>query len=208
MFEKLTQSQDIEVRYQAISMLIGQHIGDQDYDNAQHFIDQLPNMTHDKLQQQGNLYIRMDQLDKAAELFENKLISTGTELFTILISMMEIALKENRVEDAKYFVKVLENINELFDFWDYNTHVAYFQLYIKLKDTENCLATLKKMLPAIRKKWDASASRLYTHIKTKETEDAKNEQFYSAFIDMLKNDSENDLDFIKNHPDFLELLNQ
>lgn len=45
MFEKITQSQNIEVRYQAISMLIGQHIENKDYDKAQHCIDQLPNMT-------------------------------------------------------------------------------------------------------------------------------------------------------------------
>lgn len=207
MFEKLTQSQDIEVRYQAISMLISQHIENKDYNKAQHCINQLPNMTYNKLQQQGNLYLQMDELDKAAELFENKLISTSTELFTVLISLMEIALKESRVEDAKYFARVIERMNELFDLWDYNTHVAYFQLYIKLKDTENCLATLEKMLPALRKKWDTSASRLYTHIKTKGTKDAESEQFYSAFIDMLINDPENDLDFIKNHPDFLQLLN-
>lgn len=150
----------------------------------------------------------MDELDKAAELFENKLISTGTELFTVLISLMEIALKESRVEDAKYFARVIERMNELFDLWDYNTHVVYFQLYIKLKDTENCLATLQKMLPVLRKKWDTSASRLYTHIKTQETEDPEPEQFYSAFIDLLKNVPENDLDFIKSHPDFLRLLNQ
>ncbi|MGL4737242.1 MAG: hypothetical protein ACRCW2_07255, partial [Cellulosilyticaceae bacterium] len=93
-----------------------------------------------------------------------------------------------------------------------NTHVTYFQLYSKMKDVENCIATLKKMLPALRKKWDTSNSRLYTHIKTKqtgtETEEAEYNQFYNVFVDMLKNDPENELDFIKDHPEFIELLRE
>ncbi|MEG0502527.1 MAG: helix-turn-helix transcriptional regulator [Cellulosilyticaceae bacterium] len=212
MFEQLTKSENIEVRYQAISLLIGQHIEDKNYEVAQQCIDQLPNMIDDKLQQQGELYMKMNQLDKASELFENRVINTGTELFRIFIYMIEIAVKEGRLEDAKYFAEIVEKMNTLFDLWDYNTYVTYFQLYTKMKDVENCIATLKKMLPALRKKWDISNSRLYTHIKMKqtgtETEEAEYNQFYTAFVDMLRNDPENELDFIKNRPEFIELLKE
>ncbi|MGL5675582.1 MAG: hypothetical protein ACRDDX_04165 [Cellulosilyticaceae bacterium] len=122
--------------------------------------------------------------------------------------MMEIALKEERYEDAKYFAEVVEKMNGLFDLWDYNTYVTYFQLYTRQKDVEGTLATLKEMLPVIRKKWDTSESKLYRHIKQKEVEDAEHQQFSQVFIDLLKNDPNNDLDFVKDHPQFVELLHQ
>ncbi|MGL4798304.1 MAG: helix-turn-helix domain-containing protein [Cellulosilyticaceae bacterium] len=207
MFEKLAESKESEVRHQAIAMLINHSIEKKDYEGAQNYVDKLPNITYDKLEKQGNIYMESGELDKASELFERKLISTTTEVFTILAYMMEIALKEERYEDAKYFAEVVEKMNGLFDLWDYNTYVTYFQLYTRQKDVEGTLATIKKMLPAIRKKWDTSESKLYRHIEKKEVEDAEHQQFSQVFIDLLKNDPNNDLDFVKGHPQFVELLN-
>ncbi len=42
---------------------------------------------------------------------------------------MEIALKDGRKEDAKYFAEILEKTTDLYDLWDYNGQVGYFKLY-------------------------------------------------------------------------------
>ena len=64
---------------------------------------------------QGRLYIKKGEVDKASELFSYKLIEATTDIFTILISMMEIALKDGRKEDAKYFAEILEKTTDLYD---------------------------------------------------------------------------------------------
>ena len=103
---------------------------------------------------QGRLYIKKGEFDKASELFSYKLIEATTDIFTILISMMEIALKDGRKEDAKYFAEILEKTTDLYDLWDYNGQVGYFKLYSDEKDADNFVIVLKKMLEAMKKPWN------------------------------------------------------
>lgn len=206
LYEKVAECNEIELKNQAISMLINKHLQQDEYEKAQEYIDKMPNITYDKKQLQGNLYAKSGELNKASEVFENKLISTTTEIFTILISMMEIALKEERNEDAKYFAQILEKTTALYDLWEYNSHVAYFQLYLSQKDPDNFIVTLRNMVNAMSRKWDSSKSRLYKHIRTKENEEGVTEQFQSSFINMLKNDKSHELDFVKDNEEFYNII--
>lgn len=208
LYVKVVESDEIEIKNQAVSMLINKYLQREEYEKAQVFIDKLPDITYDKKQLQGNLYSKSGKLDKASEIFEQKLISATTDIFTILICMMEIALEEERNEDAKYFALILEKTTKLYDLWDYNSYVAYFKLYSAQKDADNFIRVLRDMLKSIRKKWDLSKSKLYKHIKTKQGEDEFNEQFLSNFIYMLKNDKHNELSFLKDNKEFNELLNK
>lgn len=204
---KLTRSDDIEIRNQAVSMLINIYLGRKEYDKAQECVDKLPNINYDKKVLQGNIYNKSGEFQKAAEIFEQRLLSATTDIFISLISMLEIALKEGRNEDAKYFAEVLDKTTKLYDLWEYNSHIGYFELYKSEKDAENFVPVLKKMLDSMSKKWDPSKSKLYKHIKTKENDDGFNEQLLSNFISMLKNDKSDELDFLKDNEEFREFLN-
>lgn len=208
LYVKTSNSNDIEVANQATSMLINKYLGREEYDKAQACIDKLPNITYDKNQLQGNLYIKSGEYGKAAELLEQKLISKTTDLFMILISMMEIALKENHDEDAKYFAEIIQKITSLYDLWAYNSYSAYFQLYSVQKDEVNLISTLRKMITEMKNPWDISKSRLYKHIKPKESKGESNEIFISTFLNALKNDKDNDLEFLKDNKEFLEIIDK
>lgn len=206
LYQRCAASDDLEVKYQALSMLINQYIGQGEYEEAQKSIDILPNTTYDKKQLQGTLFISKGEMHQASELFEGKLLHSTTEVYTTLISMMEIALKENRKEDARYIAGVIEKANLVFELWSYNTNAAYLQLYSSLKEEEGVIDTLEKMLPLIDKKWEISKTRLYRHIKKKGTKGGERVDFLEAFVDMLKNDGDGSLDFVKENPRFQALL--
>lgn len=206
-YVKVTKSDDIEIRNQAVSMLINIYLGRKEYEKAQECIDKLPDITYDKKQLQGNIYSKSGEFQKAAELFEHKLLSATTDIFTSLMAMMEIALEEGRNEDAKHFAEISEKTTKLYDLWEYNSHIGYFELYKSEKDAENFLPILEKTLDSMSKKWNPSKSKLYKHIKTKENEDGFNEQLLSNFISMLKNDKSDELDFLKDNDEFYKLLN-
>ncbi len=155
---------------------------------------------------QGRLYIKKGEFDKASELFSYKLIEATTDIFTILISMMEIALKDGRKEDAKYFAEILEKTTDLYDLWDYNGQVGYFQLYSDEKDADNFVIVLKKMLEAMKKPWNPSKSKLYANMKVNQSEEGF-EQFIDTFVNTLKSDVEGELGFVKNNEEFNELIN-
>ena len=208
LYIKVADSDDIEVKNQAISVLINKYLEKEDYQKAKECINKSPNITYDKEQLQGNLYTKSGELTKASELFEKKLISATTDIFTVLMSMMEIALKEERNEDAKYFAQILEKTTKLFDLWDYNAYVAYFQLYSAQRDADNFIIVLKKMLDSMSKKWDTSKSKSYKNIKVKENEDGFNQLLLFNFINMLKDDKNDELRFLKDNKEFNELLNK
>ncbi len=205
LYIKVANSNDIEERNKAISMLINKYIEREDYQKAQECIDKLPDITYDKKRLQANLYIKSGELDKACEIFENKLMSITSDIFITLMSMMEIALKEERHEDAKYFAQVIEKTTELYELWEYNSYAAYFKLYTTQKDVNNSIVVLKKMLYEMSKKWDISKSKLYRHINVKYSEEGFNEQFISNFINTLKKDDK--LSFLKDNKEFRNLLN-
>lgn len=163
LYVKASNSSDIEIANQATSMLINKYLGRAEYEKAQYCIDKLPNITYDKTQLQGNLYIKASEFDKAIELF---------------------------------------------DFWDYNSYAAYFHLYSVQKDADNLIPILDKMLTSMRKKWDISNSKLYKHIKPKENKGDSNEIFFSSFLNALKNDNDNELEFLRDNKEFLELIDK
>lgn len=207
LYELCMDSNDIEIKYQAMSMLISNFINKEEFDQAQELMNEIPNIEFDKQQQQGNLYIQSGKLEEASELFEHKLISATTEINTILLSMIEIAVKEKRYEDAEYYAHVVEQSTKCFDLWECNAYTTYFQLYSTMRDEQNCILTLKKLLPALKNKWDLSSSRLYKHIKTKEDKLSENEQFAESYMELIKNSIENELDFLKGNDEFRKLIN-
>lgn len=206
LYARVLESEDLEVKNQAVSMLINIYLERKEYEKAQGCIDKLPTVTYDKKQLQGNLYIKTGELNKASEIFEQKLMEATTDIFAILISMIEIAIKDNRNNDAKYFAEILEKTTKLYDLWEYNGHVGYFQLYNAEKDADNFVPTLKKMLEAMSKPWNPSKSKLYSHIKGKENEEGF-EQFASTFKNTLKINDNGELDFLKDNKEFNELIN-
>lgn len=207
LYIKVADSDEFEIKNQAISMIINKYLHKNEYDKAQVFINKLPDITYDKKRLQGNLYSKCGELDKASEVFEERLILATTNIFETLMSMMEIALKEGRNEDAKHFADTIEKTTKLYDLWDYNSYVPYFQLYIAEEDADKFVTILKSMINSMTKKWDISKSKLYKHIKIKQGEDRFNGEFISNFMKTLMNNNNDQLSFLKDNKEFNELLN-
>ena len=208
LYERVSGSEHLEVKYQAVSMLVRKHIGRKDYEKAQELLDQLPEIAFDKQRQQGDLYVQSGKTDKASELFEHKLMTMAVDIQSILLTMMEIALKDDRMEDALYFAEIVEKTTTLFDLWEYNTHGTYFLLYAAQKDKENSIRVLKDMLPSVKKYWDISDSKLYQHVRAKTDEEENRQRIGNIFIDLIKKDQNNDLEFLRDEPEFQKLLEE
>jgi transcriptional regulator with XRE-family HTH domain len=204
LIDQVTNSHNLEIRNQAISMTINQAFEEGDLAQAQASIDKLPNITYDKTEKQGSLYIKAGQLDQAKVVFGNKIISSSMDMIRTLSYRIDIAVKENRIEDGLYYLKVLEKVNKLFDLWPYNSHSANFEFYCKIKDPEKSIEALKKMLDALLEKWQPSKSPLYKHIK--DGQDSFNQEMYTNIMNHIIHDPDHELDFIKDHPDFIVLL--
>lgn len=207
LYHRALYSHDNNIRNQAQSMLVSRYMERKEYDKAQELIHMLPEKTTvDKEQFQANLFIACGKLDEAAELEEKKLLSATNEIYTTLITLMEIALKENRIKDAEYFADVSQKAAELFDLWEYNLYVAHFQLYSACKNRLKCLEVLIPMLKSLTHKWDINSSPLYQHIKTHGTEKESGSKMRKIIIQSIFEDDT--MDFLKDSKEFQDIIKE
>lgn len=206
LYIKVSNSEDISLKNSAISLLISKYLGAKDYIKAQEYIDKLQDITYDKKQLQGNLYLNSKEYEKAAKLFEGKLLSTANDIMINLTSLIQIALKENRDSDALDYAKVLEDTTKLYDLWDYNYYSAYSMIYIKLKDKDNSLKYIDKMLNSMKDGFSLEKSKLYKNVYTKKGEVGFNDKMLSLMISNLKSDES--LEFLRDTKGFNEILDK
>ena len=201
-------SDDIQVKNQAIAFLVGKSMEHKKYETAQMYVDMLPtpSLMCNKQQYQGGLYVAMEQYDKALEVLEGNLFRLTTEIYTALNSMMGIALKENRVEDATFLVRVIEQTTKTYGLWDYYANSAYYDLYLHKKEENKLLDTIDKLLSSFAHTDKLPTSKLYGHMQQKEISPNTHGQFGKGILEMLKADADGSLAFVKENPRFMELI--
>lgn len=145
-------------------------------------------------------------METAARITEEKLLSVTSVIHSLLMTLMEIALKEERMDDAEYIADVDKQMTQLFDLWEYNSYVADFQLYYTSKNKVKSLNILLHMLKSLTKKWNINESPLYRHIQGKEVDRVLASKFQKAIIQSIIID-ENGA-FLKESPEFQKILEQ
>ena len=191
LYVRALNSSDSAIQNQAKAMLISRYMGRKEYERAQQFLNSLPEQDFfDKKQIQVNLLIELGKLGEAAKAAEEKLLSATNEIHATLMSLMEIAIKEDRIDDAEYIANVSKKGADLFDLWEYNSYVAHFQLYLVTKQRKKVLKILVSMLKSLTHKWEINQSPLYRHIKTKEVDKTFGPKMQKTLIDSLRHDED------------------
>ncbi len=191
LYVRALDSSDSAIQNQAKAMLISRYMGRKEYERAQELLNSLPEQDFfDKKQIQVNLLIELGKLGEAAKAAEEKLLSATNEIHATLMSLMEIAIKEDRIDDAEYIANVSKKGADLFDLWEYNSYVAHFQLYLVTKQRKKVLKILVSMLKSLTHKWKINQSPLYRHIKTKEVDKTFGPKMQKTLIDSLRHDED------------------
>lgn len=207
LYYRSAQSENPAVREQAQACLISKFMEKEDYLKAQEILDTLPKKNPvDREQAQANIYIAQGELQKAAKLIEEKLLSATTEIHGALMTLMEIALKEERIEDARYIADVDKQSATLFDLWEYNSYAAPFAFYTATKDKCQSLKILIPMLKSLTHKWDLNKSPLYSHMQTKEVDKTFGPMLQKAIIRSIFTDDEST--FLKDSPELQKFIEE
>ena len=56
------------------------------------------------------------------------LLVTVNEIPTMLLTLMEIAIKQERYDDAEIIADIYKEMHEVFGLWKYSSYTAHFQL--------------------------------------------------------------------------------
>ena len=189
LLEQCLTSDNPMIKNQAQAVLINKYINQGKLEQAEKLINELPEQhLIDKKQKLVNLYIAQAKLEAAAKLQEEKLLVTVNEIPTMLLTLMEIAIKQERYDDAEIIADIYKEMHEVFGLWKYSSYTAHFQLCINRKKRLECLKILKEMFNAINKGWNINTSPLYRHITAKKIDQTFVQEMKNMLVTSIKSD--------------------
>lgn len=204
-YKRVLKSEDDSLKNLAQRKLIQRYMEKHAYEKAELMIQQLPSANAvDKKQMQVKLCLAKEDYEEAARMEEERLLWNIQTIQETLLSLMQIALKQKRKEDAEYIAKVAKDSAEIFDLWEYQSYLAQFQLYTEEKHRIKSMKTLMLMLASLRKKWDIHASPLYRHIHTTPKDIQEKEDMSQIFVQALLEDEQTA--FLKEDVQFQNLI--
>ncbi|PYG90286.1 helix-turn-helix protein [Ruminiclostridium sufflavum DSM 19573] len=165
LYERAAKCEDDRRRNEAVFMLASRYKGRGEYGKAQEMLDLLPERSAlDKIKLQADLYIVQNRLDEAAGLLERKLLIEINEIQAILLSLVDIAVKEDKNQAASHIAELSRDAAELFELWDYSSYIAPLQVAIAQENVQDSILLLKSILSAASTLWEIEKSPLYRHI--------------------------------------------
>lgn len=200
---RMSKSESAEIRDRAIGMLIPYNRNRGDFSNAEELIKGLPFSKIDREEQLAALYTHQGKYEEAKKLWEYRVLDGVHKIQTALINMMEIALQEEREEDAVFYADLYEAFSGQFHVAKWVAYTAQMQLAIARQDSAKCLSVLAKMLPAMKENWKLEDSPLYRNL------DGNNNTLFSKkMLDVARNDLMNgeEFAFVRENAEFDRLL--
>lgn len=197
LYERLKDSAEETVRTCACQMLISRHMAREEYDQAEELLHLLPAQSDARDTNTIALKIHRNELKEASGLVERRLLKAYTTAQSALMSMMGIALREERHEDARLLAGVLTRVSELLGFQEFSVYVGEYELAVREKDASKCLALLQKILPAMEADTTINCPTLYKNLRPS----TLGGKVLPSFIEELKA-----CDFLRELPEFEALL--
>ena len=186
-YQRLATNDVPEIRETAITMLISYARNRGDFLRAEELIQSLPFSTVDREEQLAILYQQQERYQDAEKIWEHRVIQGVTEIQTALLNMLEIALQEKREKDADCFAGMYEAVTRQFCFPEWMCFIAHLQLALVKKDKDKSLFILQKMLPAMKKEWDAQHCSLYRHADSSDITWLSNKLAETIFDEVANN---------------------
>ena len=202
LYFRIRNSENIEIRKEAISYLFYLYCEKREYDKATALLSDYPADT--KLMM-AHLYQQKKEYEPSCVLLEHRMLEIAVELQSILVSLTQIALSEKRSADAEKLACIQEQIAKQFGILECTAYTAQLECAVNEKDVERCTQVLSLILSSMEEKWNISSSALYQHLNLSD-ENIENlpQQLLSSMIEQLVID--NDTSFLKENPAFQSLM--
>lgn len=209
LLHRCTNSKETEIRNQANQMLIQTYMNNEDLKQAEALLEKLPDApATDKQRIQASLYYKQGQLDESAKLLENRLLTEANTILAIIDQLMMIAEKQNRKNDADQFCEIHKQLIPILGLWEYGIYSVEFDLAYQRKDANRCMQALRMLIPMMKTDWNFTDSVLYRHLSKKAHSGSMTDIMLPSMIQELQDVNQHELDFLREHPDFHQLMKE
>ncbi len=207
MYERVGNSNNAKYANQSNYMLASQAIKEGNYDRAQELIDRLPEYTVlDKKIMQANLWMEMDKVKEAEQIYASRLLSGLSQIQLPLIKLIEIAAKSGDTENAAQLVEVGQAFTKAFGLWEYNSYVFAFEKAMAEKNVSDTIIILKQMIDAMLTPWNISDCPIHKHMGDDKHELDLGKKMIANVLEELEKSEK--YDFLRKEDSFRNLINQ
>lgn len=204
LYERASQSEDIEIRNTANMMLFNRYLERKEYEAAEKVLDTYPKNMVERQQLQARLFIEQGKKREAQVLLERQVMGEITAINSKLIRLMELAEEEGEKKRADFLAELSKNTAKLYGLAEASVYLACYELAVSRKDKEACKENLKGMLAGMKKPWNFHDFELYHHISVKEGASMEMNSLLPGMLEELKRDKA--LDFLREDEEFIAIL--
>lgn len=201
---RLCDSENSEIKYQALSLLCSIYLLDQRFDEAEQIVGLLPEFQIDKSGLHSYLFLKQEKYVDARNIVEEKLTQ---ELLTIqqnLLLMVNISLKEELYQEAEYYAELFEKMVKIYGHKEFTAYVPWLEIALEKQDSDRCADLIKSILTSLKKGQQESKFR-QINSSFKEIYDSISAD---VFIKELKENIVKDpsFSFLHEHPYYIEFI--
>ena len=189
-YEIALNDEEEKIQHHAADSLFGFYLRKKDYAMAEKYLRYFSDYDPVKKVKMGQLYMQQEKTDDAYEKLEDVVFSTYTTLNLTFGTMITQALEEKNHEYAKYLAKKMNVLANAFDMGKYHECAAMLNVVVAEKDVEGTFQVAKQLLDNVDTMGDFRESKLYQHMKFRNTENPYAKEMKKALLEGFRTEEE------------------
>lgn len=189
-YEIALNDEEEKIQHHAADSLFGFYLRKKDYAMAEKYLRYFSDYDPVKKVKMGQLYMQQGKTEDAYEKLEDVVFSTYTTLNLTFGTMITQALEEKNHEYAKYLAKKMNVLANAFDMGKYHECAAMLNVVVTEKDVEGTFQVAKQLLENVDTMGDFRESKLYQHMKFRNTENPYAKEMKKALLEGFRTEEE------------------
>lgn len=189
-YEIALNDEEEKIQHHAADSLFGFYLRKKDYAMAEKYLRYFSDYDPVKKVKMGQLYMQQGKTEDAYEKLEDVVFSTYTTLNLTFGTMITQALEEKNHEYAKYLAKKMNVLANAFDMGKYHECAAMLNVVVAEKDVEGTFQVAKQLLENADTMGDFRESKLYQHMKFRNTENPYAKEMKKALLEGFRTEEE------------------
>lgn len=189
-YEIALNDEEEKIQHHAADSLFGFYLRKKDYAMAEKYLRYFSDYDPVKKVKMGQLYMKQEKTEDAYEKLEDVVFSMYTTLNLTFGTMITQALEERNHEYAKFLAKKMNVLANAFDMGKYHECAAMLNVVVAEKDVEGTFQVAKQLLENVDTMGDFRESKLYQHMKFRDTENPYAKEMKKALLEGFRTEEE------------------
>lgn len=203
-YTRALESKDEDIRYSAAEALYNFYLRKEKFEEAEKYLEYMSLQNPERKRMQALIFGKTGRVQEAYKAYEELLFADYQMISVIFNSLCMLAIQDEDMEKAHYYVEKQAPLARLFEMGDYYEVTGRLDLAAVEKDEKTAAETAEKMLSSVERIMDFTVSPLYGHMVFKETNDKLTAELKQSLINCFKD--QDSFGFMKDNSRWQKLI--